>query len=99
MRALADLWAGRLPLAAAFWTHAVLICFSANGLATAATMVAIVMELPDAVALAVHLSPAPYTVACAVGVWRSAARYEGHRGWAEAARTGTIFWAGLMLLA
>ena len=66
MRALADLWAGRLPLA---------------------------------VALAVHLLPVPYTVACAAGVWRSAGRYEGAPLLAETARAVAVFWAGLMVLA
>ena len=99
MRALADLWAGRLPLAVAFWTHAVALCLAVNAAATVGSMAAISAGLSGAVALAVHLLPVPYTVACAAGVWRSAGRYEGAPLLAETARAVAVFWAGLMVLA
>ncbi len=98
MRALADLWAGRLPLAVAFWTHAVLIGLAANAAATAASLAAVAADLPGGVALAIHLSPLPYTIACATGVWRSAARHKGPALQAEAARAAVLVWAGLMVL-
>ena len=99
MTALGALWAGQLPLRAAFWTHAVLIGLAVNAAATVGSMTAIVMDLPGAVALVIHLSPLPYTVACVVGVWRSAARYDGPPLRAEAARAAVLFWSGLLILA
>jgi hypothetical protein len=99
VRTLADLWAGRLPLPVAFWTHLVVFCFLANGAATVGSLAVIAAGLPALVALAVHLLPLPYTVACAVGVWRSAAQFEGSPALAEAARAAALFWAGLMFLA
>jgi hypothetical protein len=38
----------------------------------------------------------PYNVVAAVGVWRSAGRYEGERRWADLARIVTV--AGMILL-
>ena len=93
MRALSDLWAGRLPLAAAFWTWAVLVGIAVNGLATAGTLAVLAADLPAALAVSVHLLPVPYNVACVVGVWRSAGRYGGPTYWAEAARIGVLVWA------
>lgn len=99
MSALGDLWAGRLPLAEAFWKHAVLIGFAANVAATGGALAAVAADLPGVLALAIHLSPVPYTAACAVGVWRSAARYDGPPLRAEAARIAVLAWAGLLVLA
>ena len=98
MRTLADLWHGRLPLARAFWTHAVLIGLALNVAATGGMLAALAAGLPAALALAVHLSPLPYYLACAVGVWRSAAGHEGPPHEAELARAAVIVWVAVLLL-
>lgn len=98
MSRLGDFWAGRLPLAEAFWTWAVAGGLALNVAATGLTLAALAAELPPALAVAVHLAPAPLNVALAVAVWRSAARYDGPRAWAEAARAAAVAWAALLML-
>lgn len=98
MRRLADLWHGRLPLAEAFWVWAVCAGLILNVAATALMLAALAADLPGGVALAVHLVPAPYNVAVAIAVWRSAGRYEGPQFWADMARTGAIAWAICLML-
>ena len=98
MRRLGDLWSGRLPLGQAFWTYAVLIGATVNIAATAATLGALAAGLHGVLALAIHLSPLPYSVAMVVGVWRSAAQHPGARRHAEAARLAVIAWAALLTL-
>jgi len=96
--ALADLWAGRLPLAAAFWTWGVAVGGAVNLAATAGAMAVVAAGLPALAALAVHLLPVPYNMAIAVGVWRSAGRYEGPQLWVDLARVGAVaLAAGLTL--
>lgn len=99
MRKLADLWAGRLPLAEAFWTHAVLIGLAVNLAATAASLGALAAGLSAALVLAIHLAPLPYTLACATGVWRSAGRHPGPELWAQTARAAVLIWSVLLVLA
>lgn len=99
MRQLGAFWHGRLSLGEAFWTYAVLIGAAVNIAATAASMTALAADLNGVLALAIHLSPLPYNVAIVVGVWRSAARHEGARHHAEAARCVVVAWAVLLTLA
>lgn len=98
MSRLGDLWAGRLPLGAAFWTWGVGVGAAVNLVATGGMMAAAAAGLPGAVALAIHLAPLPYNAAVAVGVWRSADRYEGPRLWAEAARVAAVVLAAVLTL-
>lgn len=98
MRRLADLWAGRLPLAEAFWVWAVGVGLVLNLAATAASLAALADGLPAAVVVALHLLPVPANVALAVAVWRSATAYEGSTFWADGARVSAIGWAGLLML-
>ena len=96
MRALGDLWAGRLPLGEAFWKHAVLIGLALNIAATGGMFAAVAAGLPDAAALAIHLSPLPYSAACVLGVWRSAA--PGRIGAGRGAGMGGVSGADLSLV-
>jgi hypothetical protein len=99
MRALADLWAGRLPLAAAFWTWGVAVGGAANLAATAASLGAVAAGLPALAAFAIHLLPLPYNIAVAVGVWRSAGHYQGAQFWADLTRVAAVLLAaGLTLI-
>lgn len=98
MRRLADLWAGRLPLGEAFWIWAVGVGLALNVTASAAMLGMLAVDLPGALALAIHLAPAPYNVAVAIAVWRSAAAYEGPPGNAAAARVAVLAWAAFLML-
>jgi hypothetical protein len=99
VRTLADLWAGRLPLRAAFWIWGVAVGGAVNLAATAGSMSVLAAGLPAPAALAMHLLPLPYNIAIAVGVWRSAGQYEGPQLWADLARVGAVaLAAGLTLI-
>lgn len=95
MRAL---WNGRLPLAQAFWEHAIIYAALANLAATYATFAALAAGLPGFLAVIVFLLPIPYIVAAIVGVWRSSDRYKGPQHWASLARIAAALWGGLMVL-
>jgi len=96
MSALRRLWRGDLPLAQAFWNWAVLGGIAVNGLTS---ILFLVLIIADSIVLAFVVGYAlsvPYNVAVTVGVWRSAARYEGERRWADLARIVTT--AGMIVL-
>jgi hypothetical protein len=93
------LWRGELPLAQAFWLHAVIWVAAANVLAAAVGLALLAADGPIAAAVIVmFLLPAPYTVAAVVGTWRSARSYEGERRWATMARAASLAWGVIMLL-
>ena len=98
MSRLGALWAGRLPLAEAFWVWAIGVGLMVNVAATALGLGALAAGLPALVAVALHLVPAPANVALAIAVWRSARHYDGPRHWAEGAQVSAIGWAGLLML-
>ena len=82
-RRLRDLWAGRLPLADAFWTYNVFWGLLLNIGATIAAFAILVAwkeanpSVAAAFSVALHLLPIPYNAIVLVGVWRSAGR-PGH---------------------
>ena len=90
MTGLRRLWRGELELADAFWTWAVLVGLAVN-LSTSAALLFLVMEnRPIAAFVAGYAPSVPYNVIVAVGVWRSADRYDGERRWADLARIVTV---------
>lgn len=98
MRALADLWAGRMSLGRAFWGYALVGGLLINGYATLVSFMIIAAGGSDLLAVAMHLLPVPWNVVATVGVWRSAARTDVSRGRALAARCGAIGLFALMLV-
>ena len=98
LESLRELWSGRLPLARAFWEHAVFYGAVANIAATGAALSALTFGAPAPLALAIHLLPLPYVLTTVVGVCRSASRYGGSPVWARTAEIAVIPWAGLMVL-
>lgn len=85
-----------MPLARAFWAWAVLAGLPLNALATLVSLV-LLTQRETGWALAVgHGATLPYNLLVAVGVWRAAARYQGPRIWAEAAKTATV--VGMVVL-
>jgi hypothetical protein len=99
MQRLNDLWHGRLPLDIAFWTYAIFYGLALNIVATAAALALLVLDAPIALAIVVHLLPAPYAVLAAAGVWRSADRYPGRDVIAAAAKAAVLAWFCFWLVA
>jgi hypothetical protein len=96
MNAVRRLWTGELPLQQAFWNWAVAGGIVVN-LATSVLFLVLIMGDRIVAALFVgYVLSVPYNVVAAVGVWRSAGRYEGERRWADLARIVTV--AGMILL-
>lgn len=98
MQRLKELWLGRLPLEIAFWTYAIVYGLALNAVATGAALVLIVLDVPIAIAIVVHLLPVPYSVLATCGVWRSADRYPGRQTVASAAKASVIAWFCLWLV-
>jgi len=96
MRSLIRLWQGELPLAAAFWHWAVIGGFVVNFATSMLFLVLIMADQPVAAFVAGYALSIPYNLVAAVGVWRSAGRYEGERRWADLARIVTV--VGMILL-
>jgi hypothetical protein len=89
---LKKLWRGELPLEIAFWHYAIYYGLIFNLAATAISVVLLLLEMPIALVVAVHVLPLPYSVVTAFGVWRSADRYRGRPNFATFTRVGVLAW-------
>lgn len=96
MAKLRALWSGDLPLGEAFWTYAVTIGLAVNLLTTLLFLVLLSWDRPIAALVVGYAFSVPYNIVAMVGVWRSAARYEGERIHADLARIVTLI--GMVLL-
>lgn len=96
MNALRRLWNGDLPLPQAFWNWAVAGGLLVNLTTTILFLAFITGGWIVAAFIVGYAFSVPYNIVAAVGVWRSAARYEGERHWADLARIVTV--AGMVLL-
>ena len=92
------LWRGEIGLAGAFWRYAIVYGLIANLAATTLAFTVIASGGPASLAMAIFLLPLPYNVFAVIAVWRSAARHQGDRRWADAARVAVILWAVLLTL-
>jgi hypothetical protein len=90
MSKLRSLWLGELPLGEAFWTWAIGIGLLVNLTTSALFLALITADRPWAALFVGYALSVPYNLLAAVGVWRSAARYEGPVGHAEIARIATV---------
>jgi hypothetical protein len=90
MTKLRSLWSGDLPLGEAFWTWAISIGLLVNLTTSVAFLALIAFDRPWAARFVGYVLSVPYNVLAAVGVWRSAARYQGPAGHAELARIFTV---------
>lgn len=96
MTRILQLWKGELPLQEAFWNWAVIGGLAVNLITSLAfTFFIIERQFIPALLSGYGLS-LPYNILAAVGVWRSAERYEGEQKWAELAKLVTV--AGMILL-
>lgn len=96
MTRLRALWSGDLPLGEAFWTYAVGGGLAVNLVTSLLFLTLISWDRPLAALFAGYALSVPYNVAALVGVWRSAARYQGERIHADLARIVTL--VGMVLL-
>jgi hypothetical protein len=90
MAKLGALWRGELPLGEAFWTWAIGIGLLINLTTSALFLALITADRPWAALFVGYVLSVPYNVAAMVGVWRSAARYDGPALRAELARIVTV---------
>jgi hypothetical protein len=95
MTKMRSLWLGELPLGEAFWTWAIGIGLLINLTTSVLFLALITIDRPWAALFVGYGLSVPYNVVAVVGVWRSAARYEGPPGHAELARIVVV---GVMLL-
>lgn len=96
MTAIRRLWLGELPLPEAFWTWAVAGGLAINAITSGLFLALMMHDHIVAAFIAGYAVSVPYNEVVAVGVWRSAARYQGDRHWADLARIVTV--AGMVLL-
>jgi hypothetical protein len=90
MAKLGALWRGELPLDEAFWTWAIGIGLLVNLTTSILFLALITADRPWAALFVGYALSVPYNVLAGVGVWRSAARYDGPALHAELARIGTV---------
>ena len=90
------LWRGELPLGEAFWTYAVGVALAVNLITSLLFLVLISWDRPVAALFVGYALSVPYNIVALVGVWRSAARYEGARIHADLARIVSL--VGMVLL-
>jgi hypothetical protein len=99
MTRLRALWSGDLPLGEAFWTYAVWVGLAVNLVTTLLLLALIAADRPWAGLFVGYGMAIPYNVVALVGVWRSAARYQGKPIHAELARIVTpVLMAALSLI-
>jgi len=96
MTTLHRLWHGEVPLPQAFWNWAVFGGIAVNGLTSILFFTLLLNGQTVAAFVVGYALSVPYNAFVTVGVWRSAARYDGERRWADLARVVTV--VGMTLL-
>ena len=86
LKTIKALWSGDLPLPIAFWRYGIAWGLVINGITTVMTIMTVLANAPVWILVPVHLLPTPYNILVLVGIWRSAARFEGEPKWANLAR-------------
>jgi len=92
------LWRGELPLPTAFWNWAVIGGFAINAVTSLLFLALMVADQPVYAFIAGYVPSVPYNFVATVGVWRSAARYDGDPRWATIARIVTVVMMVLLSL-
>jgi hypothetical protein len=90
MQKLRALWSGELPLGEAFWTWAIGIGLLVNLTTSGLFLALITVDRPWSALFVGYVLSVPYNVVAVVGVWRSAARYDGPAAIAGLARMITL---------
>ncbi|WP_366655674.1 hypothetical protein [Fodinicurvata sp. EGI_FJ10296] len=99
MAKLSALWRGDLPLNEAFWTWAIAIGLIVNVITTMLFLAMIMLDQPWGALLLGYVLSVPYNILAVVGVWRSAARYQGPSLHADLARGASLVLMTVMSLA
>lgn len=96
MEKLKALWQGDLELGEAFWTWVLLVGLIVNVTTSVLFLVLITLDLGWLALFVGYGCSVPYNLVALVGVWRSAARYQGPQHHADLARAvSVILLAGL----
>ena len=90
MTKLRSLWLGELPLGEACWTWAIGVGLLVNLITSGLFLALITVDRPWAALIAGYALSVPYNAVALVGVWRSAARYQGPAEHADLARLATV---------
>ena len=90
MTKMRSLWSGELPLDEAFWTWAIGIGLLVNLTSSVLFLALITIDRPWSALFVGYVLSVPYNVLAVVGVWRSAARYQGPASHADLARIATV---------
>lgn len=98
MEKLRALWKGDLPLGDAFWTWAILGGLLVNISTSVLLLVLIMLDHPWPALIVGYGFSVPYNVVVVVGVWRSAARYDGPSTYADLARGVTVILMAVLSL-
>ena len=96
MTTLHRLWRGEAPLPQAFWNWAVFGGIAVNGLTSILFLTLLMYGQTVTAFIAGYALSVPYNIFVTVAVWRSAARYDGDRRFADFARFVTV--VGMTLL-
>lgn len=84
------LWRGEMPLADAFWLHAIIGVGMTNLVCSFARFLVIAEDGPSSLAWLFLLLPVPYGIVSVVGVWRRTTMHPGVIG--ELARWTALAW-------
>ena len=96
MTTLIRLWHGEVPLPQSFWNWAVFGGIAVNGMTSILFLTLLLNGLTVTAFVVGYALSIPYNTFVTVAVWRSAARYEGDRRFADLARFVTVI--GMTLL-
>jgi hypothetical protein len=98
MTKLLALWSGDLALAQAFWTWTITVGLLVNIATSGLFLVLILQDQPLAAVLVGYGLSVPYNIVATVGVWRSAARYDGPSLHADLARLASVVLMAVLTL-
>lgn len=98
MKKLRSLVAGELALGEAFWTFVVTGGLIVNISTSILFLVLILQDMPVAALFVGYGCSVPYNVVATIGVWRSAAFYDGPAQHADLARLATVVLMAVLTL-
>ena len=90
MTKLLSLWKGDLSLSDTFWAWTVLGGLLVNISTSIAFLILITADLPWAALFVGYGLSVPYNIVAVVGVWRSAATYDGPQSHCDIARGASL---------
>lgn len=98
LKQLRDLWRGALKLSDAFWTWGVIGGFLVNISTSTISLMLITFDRPWLALIIGYGASVPYNILSTIGIWRSAAGYEGPKLHADLARWTTAIFMSVLTL-